>query len=736
MRTSWPLLLAVAISASLVACKSEEHLDVTVDWYDTKQTIEGFGASSAFFGSNITDEVADQLFDAKKGIGLSLLRIQIGVPDDVQSDGSEPTEDAKPIATAPELTTAQQAISRGAKVWATAWTPPPIWKTTNNRNGSGDGFDSNKLKPEHYQDFANYLADFVELVKQEKVDLFALSPINEPDYTATWDNAQFTPDELAKFINENLGPTFDDRCPLVKIAAPDTADWPSVDKYLTPLLAGDKNYVSVVATHPYQNSSAKIVLDYKRPAENGMQFWQTEWSQENMKGDTPDPTMTSAIGMMKKLHDHMVVSNLNAWNWWGIYISPDDLTGADEDKVRQNPALIQPDVNMDKSYMFKRGYALGHWSKFVRPGFVRIDATDKPTGGVLIEAYRDDAGHLALTAVNTNSGIVTQKFLIEGHSFGNLTAWVTSPDDDLKDKDSFDGGESFTYDLPAKSVVTFVNWDAKHETPNQGDLPVIKADAATDAKPSTGGLDCSAAMVPNNLVEGGVTDFSDWKSSKWGNTSGLWGYLYSYQGPNGSSMSAGADSAAKKLHVTGEVMSGDYGGTGLSFGVCTTVTSFTHVQFTVSGSSPGCDMELQIKTFDQQPLQQNPAGGCDQDTQSCYNFPVAKRVAVPSEELTTVAVPLSDVANWSPENAAQVVGLQWQWTGNADLDPDAGVGCPIDVYISDIRFVTLDEPDAAVDEDGAEETPDAGEVDAAEKAPDAGVEGDSLPESPDAAAEE
>ena len=116
--------------------------------------------------------------------------------------------------------------------------------------------------------------------------------------------------------------------------------------------------------------------------------------------------MTSAIDMMKRLHDHMVVSNLNAWNWWGIYIA-DALASADTQKIRQNPALIQPDESFGESYMFKRGYALGNWSKFVRPGFRRIGATDKPTEGVLIEAYRD-ATHIAVIAVNTGSTPVTQ----------------------------------------------------------------------------------------------------------------------------------------------------------------------------------------------------------------------------------------------------------------------------------------------------------------------------------------
>jgi len=694
MRTFLPLALAVAIPASLVACKSDpQHLDVTVDWSDTKQTMDGFGASSAFFGDKISDDMADQLFDAKKGIGLSLLRVMIGVPDDTQSDGSEPTDNTKPIATAPELYTAQQAITRGAKVWATAWTPPPIWKTTNSKNGSqpnadaGAVFKSNHLDPSHYQDYANYLADFVDLMAQNSVPLLGVSPANEPDYTASWDGAQWTPAEITTFIGQNLGPTFAQRCPSVKIISPDTASWPNVDSYLTSLLADSsaKNALSVVATHPYQNGSAKIDLHYDKPQKNGKAFWETEWSQENKDGDTPDPSMTSALDLAKHVHDHVAIANMSGWSWWALYISADALASADLPKIRQNPALIQPDKYMAESYMFKRGYALGNWSKFVRPGFQRIGATDNPTGGVLIEAYRDSS-HLAIIAINTNAAVVTQKFSIDGTSIDSLTPWVTSPDDSLAAKSPVSASGGFTFDLPGQSVVTFVNWDASKETPEQGSLPILRYDAGT-GKPSTGGLDCSAAIVPNNLGVGGVTDFSDWGSSKWGDPAGLYGYKYSYQGPKGSTMVAGADASAKSMHVTGSVMAGDYGGAGLSFAVCATVTSFTQIQFTLSGSSPGCDLELQIKTFDQQPVSQNPAGGCLQDASAgCYNFPVIKQVAVPTADVQTVTAALSNASNWSATNAAQVVGLQWQWTGTG-VDPDAGVGCPIDVTISNIKFL-------------------------------------------------
>jgi hypothetical protein len=450
-----------------------------------------------------------------------------------------------------------------------------------------------------------------------------------------------------------------------------------------------KDYVPIIATHPYTNGSDPVDLHYSKPRDNNKRFWETEWSQENMKGDTPDPTMTSAIDMMNHMHDHLAVANMNAWNWWAIYISPDGLASGDEKKVRQNPAFIQPDKNMDKSYMFKRAWAFSHWSKFVRPGFKRIGATDHPNPGVLIEAYKGGDSKIALTAINTSGSVVTQKFiLVDAPSLGTLTAWVTTDSDDLAAKGTVDGNATFTYDLPPKSVVTFINWDPTKETPNQGNLPIVKADAGTDAKTSSGGLDCENAMVPNNLENGGVTDFSDWASQKWGNTSGLWGYMYSYKGNKGSTMGAGIDASAKSLHITGSVTSGDYGGTGISFGVCTTVKSFSQVQFTLSGSSPGCDLELQLKTFNQTPTTGNPAGGCLQDAaEGCYNYPVVKKVAVPTSDTQTVTANLADFSSWSDENAGQVIGIQWQWTGNSELDPDSGVGCPIDVTVSNVKFV-------------------------------------------------
>ena len=81
----------------------------------------------------------------------------------------------------------------------------------------------------------------------------------------------------------------------MKIIAPDTASCPGGDKYITPMLADPAAPAPLRhGRPPVPDGSAAVQLDYKKPAENGKQFWETEWSQENPKGDTPNPTMTSA----------------------------------------------------------------------------------------------------------------------------------------------------------------------------------------------------------------------------------------------------------------------------------------------------------------------------------------------------------------------------------------------------------------------------------------------------------
>ncbi len=79
--------------------------------------------------------------------------------------------------------------------------------------------------------------------------------------------------------------------------------------------------------------------------------------------------MKTALWMGKMMHEHLTKLWMNAWSYWNLTAVGEDYA---DDASRKNPALIQDGVK------FKRGYVLGNYAKFVRPGFTRVEATASP----------------------------------------------------------------------------------------------------------------------------------------------------------------------------------------------------------------------------------------------------------------------------------------------------------------------------------------------------------------------
>ena len=317
----------------------------------------------------------------------------------------------------------------------------------------------------------------------------------------------------------------------MKIIAPETANLPSCQTYVDTLLADSTaaSYVSLIATHPY-SSGKSANLGYHAPQDHGKSFWETEWSQENSKGDTPDPGMTSAIDMAKHIHDHMVTTGMNAWSWWAIYIAADALR-----QHPVNPALIQPDATDGAPYMFKRGYALGNWSKFVRPGFQRIGATERPTGDVLDRGLPRRLPPSDHRHQHRLQRTVTQKIPPRrGLDRARLTPWVTSPGRRPRRGQELDRRHRGIHLRSAgESVVTFVNWDATTETPGLGRRRAAwTGHRDAGAIPPTGST-VRTPVVPSNGAQGGVTDFTDWNVTDrhWGTNHGRYGAIYAYPRP-------------------------------------------------------------------------------------------------------------------------------------------------------------------------------------------------------------
>jgi len=407
---------------------AEGQTAVLVDTDVVHQTIEGFGASSAFFSEYLSDEDAEFLFSKETGIGLSLLRVSIAYDAPVTA----------------ELETAKKAQARGARVVAASWTPKPEWKT----NRATHALENGQLETQYYPAYADFLADFAEHMRDEGVPLVALTPQNEPDYPAAWDGCVWTVEELVTFIGQHLGPELARRKLDVGILAPDTASFWAARQFFAALLSDPnaKKYLAGLSTHPYGRLQFGTWLTHER---QGLPLWQTEFSQEGV-GAPADPTMTSALAMARVLHEHLTELSVSAWNYFNLTAVSAHYQNDDK---RQNPALIQDGVR------FKRAYVLGNFSKFVRPGFKRVKTTPEPAPNVLAVAFKDE-GRLVIVAVNGNSKPTNQSFRILGKLggvFDSAVPWVTSDEYSLAAQPPVSiRGQSFSYNLLPRSVTSFV----------------------------------------------------------------------------------------------------------------------------------------------------------------------------------------------------------------------------------------------------------------------------------------
>jgi glucuronoarabinoxylan endo-1,4-beta-xylanase len=405
-----------------------------VYWNNVDQVIDGFGASTAFEGGRLTSSQASFFFSPKSGIGLSLLRTM------VPHDGSCATVNA---ICAGEVSDMQFAIANGARVWSTPWSPPASMKSNDSVDNGGT------LLPGSYEAYAVYLSNYIRsLSSLYGINLYALSIQNEPNYPHVYPTAIWTAQNFHDFILNNLGPTLAaNGQSRVRIMLPESSDWSSFadDSTITMTDPAARAYVGITAWHDYDDAPA-ITNPFGSLAKG---FWQTEASAgvgygPSLCGGCWDPSMADALLWATILDNRMAVANANAWNWWLLF---DDLN-------TNNGGLIGP----DGVTVSKRTYMLGNYSKFVRPGFNRIDATHAPQSGVLVSAYRDLAGGaLVIVVINRNTSNVSQSFTLNGTTVPSVTPWITSANFDLlQQSDVSVNGGSFTYTLPASSVTSFV----------------------------------------------------------------------------------------------------------------------------------------------------------------------------------------------------------------------------------------------------------------------------------------
>jgi glucuronoarabinoxylan endo-1,4-beta-xylanase len=426
LRAARVALAAVGIAAAVAGCFDSGNRPpympppppgpAQIDLTQTFQRIDGFGASSAWTAPNMPDALADLFYSTDTGIGLSLLRVQI-----------------KPDGTTAELATAKKAVARGAKVWGAPWSPPAEWKSNGMTANGGSLLDANR------QDWANRLAGFATSMAAQGIPLVAISAQNEPNYTATWDTCRYTPPQMVTFIRDFLGPALAATGLNVPVMAPETQGWDGFGSFATALMSDSTATAMIgpLAMHYY----AGAPYDFEPAKAAGKVLWETEVSDDKVNKNL-DTTMDSGVRVAQMIHDNLVIGGVSAFHYWWLMPGSGGGNGA----LSQSNALLP------------RAWAMGNWSRFVRPGFVRIGATAKPQDYVQVSAFASaDSTRVVIVAINSLPDDLSQDFTIAGATFAQLTPWMTATGKNLEQQSPVtvtDG--AFTYMLPGQSVTTFV----------------------------------------------------------------------------------------------------------------------------------------------------------------------------------------------------------------------------------------------------------------------------------------
>ncbi len=374
--------------------------------------MEGFGVSGAWWAQHLgqwqeseTDQLLKWLFSQEEGIGLSIYRYNIGAGsgDEIQDDWrrSRTMEIAEGeydwSRDAAAITMMKRAVGYGARqIVAFANSAPARMTRSGMTSGNPDSGRSN-FAPGMERQFARYLVDIVRYLREEEgLPVEWLSPINEPMWL--WHNAgygqegcHYTPEEnvnVLRAVAEEIASRGLD----VKISALEAGEWTSARMYYYKLEADPDllaridnislhSYVPHVTNEVYREELAQYIGSSKP----GMKLWMSEWTE--MQGGQ-DYTMESALELARVLHDDLVYGQVTSWQYW-IAVSRYDF----------RDGLVYLNETDRSLRDTKRLWVLGQYSKFIRPGFTRLEAIAEH-GGLKVTAFMRGDAEVVFVVIN------------------------------------------------------------------------------------------------------------------------------------------------------------------------------------------------------------------------------------------------------------------------------------------------------------------------------------------------
>ena len=445
-----------------------------------------------------------------EGIGLSCWRVNIGAGSATQGEDSNIAEEVHRTECFLNQDgtydwtrqDGQQWFMRQAKEYGVEHflffsNSPPIYYTKNGKANANNQNITCNLKTTCYDDFAEFLATVTKHFVDEGYNVTYIDPVNEPQYDwksgqegSPWENSDIT--KLAKQLDKSIASREIDTKILIPEAGSLTclyagtsargnkqieAFWKRTNS--STYIGNLKSLAPVAAAHSYWTvSSDELLREVREKARNeaakyGVQVMQTEWS---MLDDPPSTSagfpasyaeaskMSIALFMGKLIQCDLTIGNMVGWSYWTAFsqekwghknrfhlirVNTKGDTGEESTGDLKQGGTLTADKNL---------WVLGNFSRFIRPGYKRIELESSETddGNLLLSSawLSPDENEVVTVLVNLSHARRKVDLSMVSGEASEVRTYVTDRSRDLKFDTSLQDLRNL--ELPARSVVTVV----------------------------------------------------------------------------------------------------------------------------------------------------------------------------------------------------------------------------------------------------------------------------------------
>ena len=417
---------------------------ITLDDSKQFQAITGFGGafteSSAYLLNQVSKENRDLILRAyfsKEGARYSLTRTHMNscdfsvdnysytpVAGDIDLKHFSIDEDREDLI--PMIKDAMAVSEDGFRLFASPWTAAPWMKDNNSWVGG-------KLLPEYYDTWALFFSKYVDAYKAEGIDVWGFTVENEPHGNGeNWESMHYSPEEMSHFVQHFLGPKLeaDGKGDLiilgydqnregirewVDVMYKDEASSKYYDGTAVHWYESTYDYFPTELQYAHEKAPDKYLIQTEACVDAEVPVWQDDkwyWKKE-----ATDWGYDWREASKKYLHPKYAPANryardiigcLNNWvdGWvdWNMVL---DTKGGPNWANNWCIAPVIVDTEKDEVYFTPLYYIMAHFSKYIRPGAIVIDAQNSDSELMVAAAKNPDE---SIAVVVFNEGISQKNF--------------------------------------------------------------------------------------------------------------------------------------------------------------------------------------------------------------------------------------------------------------------------------------------------------------------------------------